>query len=33
MLQIMAQRKSSKSSLNRLNIDPSKLVDIPVQGM
>ncbi|TSS11539.1 Amyloid-beta A4 precursor protein-binding family B member 1 [Bagarius yarrelli] len=28
---IMAQRKSSKTSLNRLNIDPSKLVDIPVQ--
>uniref|UniRef100_A0A8C7TDI6 Amyloid beta A4 protein-binding family B member 1 n=1 Tax=Oncorhynchus mykiss TaxID=8022 RepID=A0A8C7TDI6_ONCMY len=28
---IMAQRKSSKSSLNRLNIDPSKLVDIPFQ--
>ncbi|KAK2823553.1 hypothetical protein Q7C36_020153 [Tachysurus vachellii] len=28
---IMAQRKSSKSSLTRLNIDPSKLVDIPVQ--
>uniref|UniRef100_A0A673YTW8 Amyloid beta protein binding family B member 1 n=1 Tax=Salmo trutta TaxID=8032 RepID=A0A673YTW8_SALTR len=28
---IMAQRKSSKSSLNRLNIDPSKLADIPFQ--
>ncbi|CAB1316197.1 unnamed protein product [Coregonus sp. 'balchen'] len=28
---IMALRKSSKSSLNRLNIDPSKLVDIPFQ--
>ncbi|KAG9348495.1 hypothetical protein JZ751_002231 [Albula glossodonta] len=30
---IMSERKSSKSCLNRLNIDPSKLVDIPVQGM
>ncbi|KAK1800511.1 hypothetical protein P4O66_005737, partial [Electrophorus voltai] len=28
---IMAQRKSSKSSLSRLNIDPAKLVDIPFQ--
>uniref|UniRef100_A0A8B9GRI8 Amyloid beta precursor protein binding family B member 1 n=1 Tax=Astyanax mexicanus TaxID=7994 RepID=A0A8B9GRI8_ASTMX len=28
---IMAQRKTSKSSLNRLNIDPSKLVDLPFQ--
>uniref|UniRef100_A0A8C7WAX4 PID domain-containing protein n=1 Tax=Oncorhynchus mykiss TaxID=8022 RepID=A0A8C7WAX4_ONCMY len=28
---IMAQRKSSKSSLNRLNTDPSKLADIPFQ--
>ncbi|XP_030648268.1 amyloid-beta A4 precursor protein-binding family B member 1 [Chanos chanos] len=28
---IMAQRKSSKSSLSRLNIDPSKLVDLPFQ--
>ncbi|XP_035290104.1 amyloid-beta A4 precursor protein-binding family B member 1-like isoform X3 [Anguilla anguilla] len=28
---IMAKRKSSKSCLNRLNIDPSKLVDIPFQ--
>ncbi|XP_062869832.1 amyloid beta precursor protein binding family B member 1 [Trichomycterus rosablanca] len=28
---IMEQRKSSKSGLNRFNIDPSKLVDIPVQ--
>ncbi|XP_066556041.1 amyloid beta precursor protein binding family B member 1 isoform X2 [Amia ocellicauda] len=28
---IMAERKSSKSCLNRLNIDPSKLVDIPFQ--
>ncbi|KAJ8392103.1 hypothetical protein AAFF_G00079090 [Aldrovandia affinis] len=28
---IMSERKSSKSCLNRLNIDPSKLVDIPVQ--
>ncbi|XP_071024040.1 amyloid beta precursor protein binding family B member 1-like isoform X2 [Oncorhynchus clarkii lewisi] len=28
---IMAQRKSSKSSLNRLNTDPSNLADIPFQ--
>ncbi|KAG7484383.1 hypothetical protein MATL_G00049010 [Megalops atlanticus] len=28
---IMAERKSSRSCLNRLNIDPSKLVDIPFQ--
>ncbi|XP_015197339.1 amyloid beta precursor protein binding family B member 1 isoform X1 [Lepisosteus oculatus] len=28
---IMAERKSSKSYLNRMNIDPSKLVDIPFQ--
>uniref|UniRef100_A0AAY5K5B4 Amyloid beta (A4) precursor protein-binding, family B, member 1 (Fe65) n=1 Tax=Esox lucius TaxID=8010 RepID=A0AAY5K5B4_ESOLU len=28
---IMAQRKSSRSSVNRLNIDPSKLVDMPFQ--
>ncbi|XP_036392562.1 amyloid-beta A4 precursor protein-binding family B member 1-like isoform X2 [Megalops cyprinoides] len=28
---IMSERKSSKSCLSRLNIDPSKLVDIPVQ--
>ncbi|KAJ8342379.1 hypothetical protein SKAU_G00323070 [Synaphobranchus kaupii] len=28
---IMAKRKSSRSCLNRLNIDPSKLVDIPFQ--
>ncbi|KAG5837551.1 hypothetical protein ANANG_G00240550 [Anguilla anguilla] len=28
---IMTERKTSKSCLNRLNIDPSKLVDIPVQ--
>ncbi|KAJ8266721.1 hypothetical protein GJAV_G00133960 [Gymnothorax javanicus] len=28
---IMAKRKSSKSSLSRLNIDPTKLVDIPFQ--
>ncbi|MFT7818407.1 amyloid beta A4 precursor protein-binding family B member 1 isoform X2 [Arapaima gigas] len=28
---IMAERKSSKSAVSRLNIDPSKLVDIPFQ--
>ncbi|KAG9351829.1 hypothetical protein JZ751_023080 [Albula glossodonta] len=28
---IMAERKSSRSCLNKLNIDPSKLVDIPFQ--
>ncbi|XP_018586227.1 amyloid-beta A4 precursor protein-binding family B member 1 isoform X2 [Scleropages formosus] len=28
---IMAERKSSKSGVSRLNIDPSKLVDIPFQ--